>query len=280
MKKIIVVTPSGRRRYLCKLYGHLKKQKDYFHEWHLWKNTENSHDIMYIHNLEKTHDWIKVIDMQLPEIGKKKDEDNDKNTWRGKYIHTFYRYCVDVNSIYIKLDDDIVWLQKDFIKEFVKTRMVDKEHPIIYANTINNNYMSQYHHPDMKILQSDWYIDMYTRSNINDKYLFDKNNIALNLHEMFCNETDKDRFNIENEEIAYGKRVCINAISWRGDDNRITKMMQKCKEEDERYISVTYPMKIQCKNMIYGNILCVHFSYGHQRYNLDILDSRLDSLYE
>ena len=59
--KIIVVTPAGRKRYLKILLKNLQKQKNDFDEWHLWENTRNKEDEIYIKELEKKYDWIKCI---------------------------------------------------------------------------------------------------------------------------------------------------------------------------------------------------------------------------
>ena len=58
---IIVVTPAGRKKYLEKLYLHLKNQKQDFHYWHLWVNTSDINDINYMKELEKNNLWIKLV---------------------------------------------------------------------------------------------------------------------------------------------------------------------------------------------------------------------------
>ena len=105
--KIVVVTPAGRERYLKLLYKQLNIQRKSFDnfEWHLWENTRNDNDKTYITKLADHNDWIKII------------EKNIDNRIKGTNIAIakFWEYTTDPNTIYIRLDDDIVWLDKNFI---------------------------------------------------------------------------------------------------------------------------------------------------------------------
>ena len=94
--KIIVVTPSGRERYLSMLYECLKKQKDHFDEWHLWENTQNDSDKLYLYELEKENDFIKVISRYRPKI-------TERYKGTNRYICRFYDYVIDMYSLtYLK----------------------------------------------------------------------------------------------------------------------------------------------------------------------------------
>ena len=124
---VIVVTPSGRKRYLEKLYKHLCNQKTDFQYWHLWINTVDKNDIEYMKTLEKENSWIKLIHIE------------NLICTSNENISKFFRYAVDPDTVYIRLDDDVVWLENNFIKKLSTFRIENPEYFLVFANIVNNN---------------------------------------------------------------------------------------------------------------------------------------------
>ena len=130
----IVVTPAGRKRYLQKLVSALEKQEKDFDEWHLWENTRNENDKKYLYELEKNYPWIKVIT---------RNEDDKKGT--NENIHKFFDYTTNSGTIYIRLDDDILWLEDNFIKNLKKFREENPQYFLVFANIVNNQKCDYIH---------------------------------------------------------------------------------------------------------------------------------------
>lgn len=254
---VIIVTPSGRKQYLERLYQCLLKQKEHFDEWHLWLNTDVESDMIFIKQLEDKHTWIHVIKINL------------QFTARScKNVNLFYDYCKKSNHIYIKIDDDIVWLHPDFLKNLIHFR--SKENcPLVFANVYNNTYMDQFNYKANTF---------QVRSVNHIKYKeYDTCSLdeTLIIHKHFKNN-QADSFLFENKTIEHHTRVGIQCISWIG--NMYPKMFDNMFKDDERWLSFMYPLQIDKQNKICGNALCVH--YSHRTQNPDnVLDKYLDDLY-
>jgi hypothetical protein len=65
----------------------------------------------------------------------------------------------------------------------------------------------------------------------------------------------------------------INCIYWFGSEfAKINKTKDPRTQEEEHYLSVVYPTETKQYNIIYGEILCVHYGFGPQRKVLDTTD--------
>ena len=97
--KRIIVTPAGRKKYLEILYRYLVRDYNYghFNEWHLWANTLIKEDIDYINFLSDKYDFIKIVNSKIPVDGIKS-------------IGHFFEDYIDEKIVYLRLDDDIVWI--------------------------------------------------------------------------------------------------------------------------------------------------------------------------
>ena len=246
---IIVVTPAGRERYLKILYKNLIKQKGDFNKWHLWLNTKNDSDINYINNLEKNNDWIEVI---------KKDIPLDKlGTNRG--IRYFFNCAIDKNTIYIRLDDDIVYLEDKFIEKLSNFREKNREFPLVFANIINNNVINHYH-SNNNIFNFNEKIENNCSGNLHKSQI-----LPLKIHTQFLNDiknNDTKKYYLNDIILNDFRRVSINAISWIGGD--FNNFLQ-ISEEEEQWLSVTYPFSTKRPNIILGNVLCSHAAFFTQR---------------
>jgi hypothetical protein len=251
--EIEIVTPAGRKKYLEILFHYLSKQKHHFNEWTLWINTSNQDDIRYCYNLQKTNPWIKIIHGKLIPN-------------RGMTIHEFYPHACDPNKIYIRLDDDIVWLDDNFIKNLSQFRKNHPEYFLVYPNIVNNSIMD---HINQR---------MGNFSNIQDIFgynCFDKNGwndnlIAQKKHEYFINHiltNQTCKFNFDKWILNLYERVSINCISWLGSE--FAKFDGQVGRDEEHWLSEIKPRLIKKPNVIYGKPLCSHFSFQTQRQFLE-----------
>jgi hypothetical protein len=95
--KLIALTFAGRKRYMEILFQYIIKYKKYINEYHLYQ------EIDYIYDFQKNnHDFVKVI--KLEDVVKF----DRANVW-----NLSYRNCQDEDVIYLKIDDDIVFINQD-----------------------------------------------------------------------------------------------------------------------------------------------------------------------
>lgn len=267
-KKVIIITPSGRKRYLILLLEHLKAQKSFFDEWHLWNNTRNKEDEDYLYTLEKQHDWIRVID--TPTISAYKGENRGINMFWNTY--TFLDHV-----IYIRLDDDIIWLSPGFIQSMIQFKNKHDTTPVVVANTINNNYIAHFQQKTGRVLQSVEPIDKLCIGN-----LWKSPELTHKLHEEFLEDrlsNTYDKWKINDVVVDNYLRVSINALAFDGSIFKSNKI--DVHDSEEEWVSIHIPYKYKKPVIINGDALALHFAYFTQRdvkVNGKSLDDRLEEL--
>ena len=266
-KQVVIVTPAGRQIYLRHLLSHLKKQTIHFDEWHLWNNTRNQEDEEYLHKLQRQYSWIKVV----------QSSKNDKKG-TNELINIFWKIDgSQSNTLYIKLDDDIVWLSPNFVSSMVTFKAKHPSCPIVFANIINNNYIDHLHQASGRVLQNIPYIDKECMGN-----LWKSPEMTHRLHEEFMQDRLQDTYHkwiINTHKINNFKRVSINAIAWEGELLQRTDLPQI--DDDERWASEQVPKKLNKPAIINGNALALHFAFYTQRdtkVDGKTLDDRIDEL--
>jgi len=249
--KVEIVTPAGRQRYLEILFLHLKSQKADFDQWTLWLNTKNQSDIDFCKKLEKENEWIKTIDLDTE--------------WNGNSsISSFFKYAKNPDTIYIRFDDDIVWIEEDFIKKMSEFRIANPEYFLVYGNIINNAIIDLIHQR-MGALE---YKNFEINYDCGDPIGWGNSDFAEMKHRNFFQKFESNNLNsykFNKWELFFNERVSINCISWFGKDFEDIGLM--CDEEN--FLSVEYPRLKNKLNTVYGGALCSHFAFFTQREKMD-----------
>ena len=100
--KVVSVTPAGRQRFVEILHKYLIDLRHIIdnHVW--WINTNNQSDIDYLESLVK----------EYPDFYSTKYLPNHPNyTFNNLNIHNFFDESVDENTVYVRFDDDIVFIE-------------------------------------------------------------------------------------------------------------------------------------------------------------------------
>jgi hypothetical protein len=123
--RIVCATPAGRKRYLKILVRQILASP-LVDEYQLWKNTTDPSDIQFIHDVQATDPRVRVIEPTLRPPGPTSS------------IGQFYRHCVDDDTIYIRFDDDVVFIEPDFFPKFLRFRVENQQYFLVFPNIINN----------------------------------------------------------------------------------------------------------------------------------------------
>lgn len=249
--KIEIVTPAGRQRYLEILFLHLESQKADFDQWTLWLNTTDQADIAFCKKLEKENSWIKTIDLDVPHSG-------------SYSIASFFKYAKDSNTLYIRFDDDIVWMQEDFIKKMQKFRIENTEYFLVYGNIINNAIIDHIHQRLGALNCSNSIVNY----NCFDSVGWENADFAEIKHKNFLEKLSSnnlDFYKFKKWDLFFNERASINCISWFGKDFQNLGEF----EDEEQFLSADYPKSKGLINTIYGEILCSHFAFYTQRERMD-----------
>lgn len=263
MKKIIV-TPAGRKRYLQVLLKNLIKCRDEFDHWEIWLNTENKEDVDYIYKIEVEHDFIKIIH----------PHSKVDTSWAAWSIHQFFKNSIQKDAVYLRLDDDIVFIKKGSINLVFKKRIESTENFLIYGNILNNSIISFFQQEHNNLTP-----DKKLKLNVFDEFSWKSGEYAEELHRMFFNEHENnnlEKFNLPDIVLSNYEHVSINAISWRGDEFSLFGGVVD--PDEERWLATIKTKEVGKPNIIVGDSLFVHYSYHTQREYLD--STNILSLYE
>jgi hypothetical protein len=251
MRKILV-TPAGRKRYLEVLLSNLKKVKNEFDEWILWVNTNDKSDIAYMEQIEIENDFIKLQKSKISIDG-------------NKSIYHFFKECVDENSVYIRLDDDIVYIETNSLNKIFEFRISNPQYFLVYGNIVNNAITS-YLYQKKGILND----DIVFGYNCLDRNGWNNPMAAELIHNKFFDfyfNNKSDEFLINNHIINNYARCSINVISWLGKEFK--KFNGDVGLDEEEWLSCDKPKQIQMPNIIFGDSLFVHYAFFTQRQYLD-----------
>jgi len=249
MKKI-VVTPAGRKKYLEILSSHLIRMKDEFDEWVLWMNTDCKEDIDYMESLAAAHEFIKICRVQ--------------SNIPGLNIQRFFKTCTEIDSLYLRLDDDIVFIEDGSIREIFSKREQDTTCFLLYGNILNNATVAHLH---QRLGIIEYHHDISYKCL--DTIVWKNASFAEMIHNLFFAaflEGNVRKFFMPDHVIEGYKRFSINAICWRGES---FKDFRGSEEEEgideEQFLSCSWPERARMPCKIIGNTLFSHLAFGPQR---------------
>lgn len=253
--KIVVNTAAGRRRYMQYLVPPII-EADIVDRYDIWVNTHNMVDI----------EFFKQLAEKYPKVNLVWQPDGIVNGIAS--INAFYRDCCDEDTIYMKLDDDVVWFEPKLFEKMVKFRVDNPEYFLVSPLVINNalsTYLLQVHD---KIKLDKYYMSICMERTISLDGWF-----AADLHNWFMdNYLIKNKYN----ELYVGKhpmgmaRFSINCILWFGKD--MAEFKGIVPGDDEEFLSCIKPTQLGKCNCFNGDALIAHFAFGTQREGLDKMD--------
>jgi hypothetical protein len=303
--KLVLLTFAGTKAHLKILFSYIIKYKKYINEYKLFVATTNKEDIDYMVNFKNNNeDFVKL------EYYKENGNiilDNKNKIW--DYA---YSICQDEDTIYLKLDDDIVYMEESLFTDFIRYREKSKA-PLLFPTIINNSYFSNlfsnnktYNNSNNlkgNILTS--WPDTYERikpivnsqrgsKNIKIGKITQLNevlcpiswgnlNYCVGLHNLFIDKVKKNEiqsFYLENHIVPNRFPVSICCCSWKGKDlNRINNLVGNV-FDDEPWWTIWMPTWLNEDNEVYGKTVVSHYSYYKQRElglgNTDILSKYND----
>ena len=250
--KVVVNTAAGRRRYMQYLIPYIVSCS-YVDRYDIWVNTHNGADI----------EFFKQIAEKFPVVNLVWQPDGVVNG--NASINAFYKACIESNTIYFKLDDDIVWMEPGLIEKMVEFRVENPEYFLVSPLVINNS-LSTY----LLQLADKLHLDRYYNADSSHSVLWKSGNFAGELHSWFiANYLKTEKW----EELHLGKKIMgmtrfsINAILWFGDEMK--KFAGIVPGDDEEFMSCIYPTQQGMANAWNGDAVVAHFAFFTQREKLD-----------
>lgn len=258
--KIVVVTPAGRQKYLdiFKKYIYRKMDEGLIDGWQLWMNTVKPEDIAYLESMEKENPKVKIY-----RIENLQNKYNFCDTLR---THEFFKHTHDDDTIYIRFDDDIVWIEEDGILKIAQARIDNPNAFVIYPNIINSTIISQWHQDNGALSKEAGechreYLDVFAYT---DSKFID------HIHNTFKKRYTEGTLNayyLPSRSMTDYQKFSICSIAWWGKDKVLPTTLE------EAQMAWEIPEALGRPNFFLGDALMVHYSYHTQR---DYLESQGD----
>lgn len=278
--RVITVTPAGRKPYLEILAAHLLKQREHIDEHHFWVNTRNQEDIEYLEELAG----------QYPDFFQLKRRAFYEVTRPNNSIWQYFQDCLDDDTIYIRLDDDICYIEPDAIETLAKFR-ADQREPFLILGNIVNNAICSYYQQQRGLIPQQWgRVERVCMSRVG----WDSKRFAQRLHTLFLEDIRKgktQRWKFSPQPLDDYCRFSINAICWFGEDmkrvpelaiqdlyrNRLLHYDGNYQiSNEEEMLTMYLPAKFGRPNVICGDALFGHFAFYPQRAYLEGVTTLLD----
>lgn len=248
--RVIVVTPAGRRRYLEILKTYLDRHRNIIDEWHLWVNTCDEGDVEWMRGQEGG--FIRLVEAT---------EGVDRGT-PAYSIHQFFRHTTDPRTIYLRFDDDIVYVHPRAVAELCRERVTRSEPFLVYANTVNNSVCTYLHQRMGAIELSQGKVNY----NCLDPLGWGSGEVAVDVHRQFLDHIrcdDLDRYMFPRWYLWEADRVSINCFAYFGSD--FGEFGGVVPVDEEVWLGVTKPRELGRSTMIAGGALVGHYAYYTQR---------------
>lgn len=258
--KIVCVTPAGRRRYLRLLIPYVLAcpQVD---RYDLWVNTPDEADLAFMQAVAQIDDRIRL--MALP-AGKKPE---------AMSIHAFWPGAAETDTVYVRFDDDVVWIDPRFFDTLLRFRLDHPEYFLVAPLIINNamsSFLLQTFRKIMtpRLLSSDRF----------DTVGWVNPNFARSLHELLQTlvaSGEVGKLNCGRIPLS-GSIFSINCISWFGRD--FAPFGGKVPEDEEPAVSCTIPLRAGRLNAMETGAVVAHLAFFTQRETIDrsgVLDGYL-----
>jgi hypothetical protein len=253
MTKIIVVTPAGRARYLTLLSSFIVSDPSVY-KWQLWDNCRDPRDREFINELATKNPKVEIVKLQ-----------NSKGDNRS--INQYYSTLSDPEAFYIKMDDDIVFIDRGFFERFLSKAEKQRGTAVWFSPLVINNAICTWllkYAGNVKIAQS-------ISCQANDPISWKSPEFCEHLHKLFLTiVSDKklDKIRLADFTVSLS-RFSINCIGFFGNDRaKLGDVFCPLGVDDEEYISAVLPMKAGLPGRVIGSEIISHFSYFTQEKHL------------
>ena len=141
------------------MFKQILKQKHIVDEYHLWVNTNVEEDLDYINKFaEENSDFVTL------KYGC--DELDPNQMGRAHNVKRFYNYCLEPDTFYYKVDDDIIFIEDGTFEKLAQYKLDNPETFLLYPTIINNYWCTHFLRkhdaidvPECVVCDKTWYPD-------------------------------------------------------------------------------------------------------------------------
>jgi hypothetical protein len=256
--RVVVVCPAGRRHVADLMRRHVELARPAVDEFHWWLNTPDQQDQEYFRGLERAApEFYRTISLPGP-----------MNYWhRAMTIGRFYVFAIDTRTIYIRIDDDVVWMVEGCLEKLLAHRVRYPDAYLVYGNIVNSSRFMHLHqkhgafNPGFPI--------SYAINHRTNRQSFPA---GLAAHEAILQTAEAIAHGGNQEALlrpwtALGRHVFgagehndANLLSWFGRDFVIWRGICPPHVHEEQWICLRMPAAQSRIHEACGDALCVHYA--------------------
>lgn len=272
--KVVPWTPYGRKETVSILLEYMRRdhKAGVVDEWVLYMNTDphQTGDVEYAHELAATYEWITLRERpaHLPVLQPKQ-----MNTGRA------YLYFTDPDAVYIRFDDDIVYVHEKAIERLAASRIAAGDSTLVSFPIIWHNAVCSWYLQTMGKIPREYGVvgAPYCMDPIGwaDAYFAERIHNLL-LEKIHQGRVD-DLFMHHDVQLAVGLQFSVSCFAATGDvyANLPQPGNIGVHQEEENWHTISRPQQIGKPNSIVANALVAHLSFfphsDHIRNRTDIL---------
>jgi hypothetical protein len=279
-RQVIAWTPFGRERTVSILYRYLQRdhERGLIDQWWLYLNTDHhgqESDVAYAQQLARRHDWIVV---------KNRPRRATKYAYRHKqeYTQYFYEYATDPGTVYLRFDDDEVFVAPPAVERLVEQKTQRPHTLCLFSTNVNNAIISWY-------MQQIGVIPVgsisgtagVTWPRVQAPYCMDPVGWAdpLFAELLHCwvldllEAGDHPKLELYQDiTLSPGQQFSVSVFAMEGKDLAALDPPGHINHEEETWLTTTRPMETGMVNQICSTSVTVHYSFFPQRPHLDTLN--------
>lgn len=132
-RRVIAWTPFGRERTVSILIEYMARDHaaGLIDEYWLYSNTDPHQvsDLRYAYQLARRYNWVKIKERPTGTVLQRPKQ---RNTGYA------YRHMTDPDTVYLRFDDDIVWIHEHAVERLVKAKIEMPDTMCVFPVIINN----------------------------------------------------------------------------------------------------------------------------------------------
>jgi hypothetical protein len=236
--------------------------EDGWDEMHVWMNTNNHDDLVFLSQLPKLDSRIKLQFLDCLAKTHVADGYYQQSRVAGNLGEWWPKHCTDPDAIYVRFDDDIVFVEPGTVQALVQARLEYPDPYLIFPTIINNGIMAFFLEEEGKLKNPTY--KSYS------PYVFDpliwSADLCFDIHDQFLKGAVKhgvEHFHMRNREIA-PQHISINCMTYFGKD--IASWGGKFDHNgEEGFITCQVPYWARRNLMVLGSKVVSHFAFSPQR---------------
>lgn len=275
-KRAIAWTPYGRRETVSILAQYLRREHErgLIDEWWLCLNTDpdQGDDLAYAYELARSFDWIKLKE-RMPHQARRHPK--QRNTGY------FYEQMTDRGTVFLRIDDDIVYLHQDALERLAVHRLQAPSgvasFPVMWNNSIISWYAQQagvIPAAGQQAMIAGHELDGYVWPTVGGPYCMDAvgwadGRFAVALHRLLLDKVEageaESLFLYQDYQLPLNMQFSVSVFASLGSMYAdLPEPGVLVPYEEEHWHTVAQPAAIGQPNSIVGDALVSHYTFFPQ----------------